>query len=49
MVARSRREKNGHAPGLSTGTPQFEESGMLVGNAKIIVEMIIGGSFDAGY
>lgn len=49
MVERSRGEKNGHAPGLSTGTPQFKESGVLVGNAKIIVEMTIGRSFDAGY
>lgn len=42
-------KKTGMHRGLSTGTPQFGESGMLVGNAKIIVEMTIGGSFDAGY
>jgi hypothetical protein len=49
MADRSRREQSVHASGLSTGTPRFEESGMLVDNAKIIVEMTIGGSLVAVY
>jgi hypothetical protein len=41
--------ENERASGLSTGTLRFDELEMLAYHAKIIVEMTIGRSLDAGY